>query len=136
MSTDNVSEIGSLKDGKPSSQPPLVFLHGLFGSQTTRPGVAKSLKEAYLVDLRCHVVLKGSPFNYHTLQEDVAGFIRQRLKRDRLLWRWAIPWAGRRQWPFHRKRKLDLVSGLVSVDAAPVAPGCWTLENSAPVEPM
>ncbi|KAG5919671.1 hypothetical protein E4U53_003968, partial [Claviceps sorghi] len=104
-------------------QPPILFLHGLFGSKKNNRGISKVLArdigvDVYALDLRNHGESPHDPrHDYHAMAEDVSAFIQdQKLKTVTLIGHS----MGAKTAMTLALRSPELVSSVVAVDNAPV----------------
>ncbi|RDA90082.1 hypothetical protein CP533_5559 [Ophiocordyceps camponoti-saundersi (nom. inval.)] len=105
------------------SQPPVVFLHGLFGSKRNNQSICKVLSRdlntrVYALDLRNH----GESFHhddhdYNVMSEDVSSFIKDQGLRDVTIIGHSM---GAKTAMTLALREPDLVANLIPVDNAPV----------------
>ena len=107
-----------------SGHPPLIILHGLFGSATNWRSIARQLKEQFEIfalDLRNHgASFWADAMDYPTLAEDIAGFIQQRgLSKANII---GHSMGGKTAMTLALSQP-ELVAKLLVVDIAPVAYG-------------
>jgi esterase len=113
--------LSSVVHGAPTSEPPLVIAHGLFGSARNWGVIAKKLsdqRQVIAVDMRNH---GSSPWeavqSYEAMAEDLAEVIRQAGGRADLL---GHSMGGKAAMTLALTRP-DLLERLIIVDIAPVA---------------
>lgn len=115
--------------------PPLVVMHGLFGSARNWAGIARTLSEThrvYALDLRNHGASpRASSMTYEEMAEDVAGFIDGMGLKDPLVLGHSM--GGK----VAMRLALDqpgLLKGLIVVDIAPVTYGQDMLDYIAAMQ--
>jgi pimeloyl-ACP methyl ester carboxylesterase len=103
--------------------PPLIFLHGLFGSKANNRSVSKQLAkilntDVYCIDLRNHGDSPhGLPHNYQAMSADVEEFINNHKLIKPIIIGHSM---GAKCAMAVNLNKPDLCSGLISIDNAPV----------------
>ncbi|KJZ71026.1 hypothetical protein HIM_09580 [Hirsutella minnesotensis 3608] len=104
--------------------PPIIFLHGLFGSKKNNRGISKALARdlstpVYALDLRNHGESPHNPrHDYASMAEDVAGFIQDQGLRDVTVIGHSM---GAKTAMMLALSRPEMVANLVSVDNAPVS---------------
>ncbi|KAG6014263.1 hypothetical protein E4U43_006749 [Claviceps pusilla] len=111
------------KPAKPTGQPPIIFLHGLFGSKRNNRGISKVLArdvgvDVYALDLRNHGESPHDPrHDYCAMAEDVSAFIQdQQLSNVTLIGHS----MGAKTAMTLALRSPELISKIIAVDNAPI----------------
>ena len=115
--------------------PPLIVMHGLFGSARNWAGIARALTEThrvYSLDLRNHGASpRASTMTYKEMAEDVAGFIdRAGIEAPVVM---GHSMGGKVAMRLALERP-DLLKGLIVVDIAPVTYGHDMLDYIAAMQ--
>ncbi|KAG5982890.1 hypothetical protein E4U55_001182 [Claviceps digitariae] len=111
------------KPVKFAKQPPIIFLHGLFGSKKNNRGISKVLArdvgaEVYALDLRNHGESPHDPrHDYYAMAEDVSAFIQDQKLGDVTLIGHSM---GAKTAMTLALLYPELVSKIIAVDNAPV----------------
>ncbi|KAG6071093.1 hypothetical protein E4U30_008066 [Claviceps sp. LM220 group G6] len=106
-----------------AKQPPIIFLHGLFGSKKNNRGISKLLArdlgvDVYALDLRNHGESPHDPrHDYHAMAEDVSAFIQDQNLNNATLIGHSM---GAKTAMALALRSPELISSIIAVDNAPL----------------